>query len=389
VSRGSRILAVAAACGTAALGALAAGPAVSAGKGDFHLRLLGTFDTPDYVAQPPGNTHLVYVVQKNGVIQVIKDGQTQPTPLLDISSQVETTGDDGMASMAFDPGYAKNRRFYVDYVQLGGNIEIEAFTASADGLTADPLSGKQVILIRHPDTGEHNGGQLAFGPDHHLYISVGDGGCCHDPFDQAYKLNTLLGKILRIDPKAGGGYTVPKSNPRVGHSGKDQIFAWGFRNPWRLSFDSKTGRLAIGEVGDGSREEIDYATISGARGGNFGWPEYEGFQLDDPTRPGPGPPISPILDYEHGARYVIIGGYVVRDPKLPSLDGDYVYSDGGDGQVRALTPHLSGATNDRLLGVRVPDSASPDRTTSFGEGANGQIFVASYGGGVYRLVESH
>jgi glucose/arabinose dehydrogenase len=391
VSHGRRIAALAAAASIIGLGALAGGPSAGARGSAFHLRPIGEFEAPDYVAQPPGATNLVYVVEKAGVVRVVKNGEVAPEPFLDLSAEVESLGDDGMSSMTFDPAYENNRRFYVAYTRLGGDVAIDMFRRSAGSEeTVDLASRRRIILIHHPDSQNHNGGQIEFGPDGHLYVSMGDGGCCGDPYERAYKLNTLLGKILRIDPKAGGGFRIPPTNPLVGHSGRDEIFAWGFRNPWRFSFDRKAGRLAIGEVGDCCHEEIDYTTLSGARGGNFGWPEYEGFSLVDPGRPGPGEPIAPIFDYDHGARCAVIGGYVVHDPKLASLDGDYVYSDVCDGQLRALDPHLGGATNDRLLGVRVPDPLSSGyRTSSFGEGADGRIFVASFDGWVYRLVASH
>jgi glucose/arabinose dehydrogenase len=349
-------------------------------SGRLRLQKLAHFSSPDYVAQPPGSKQLVYVAEQGGTIAVARNGHKLGHKLLDITSRVEDRNESGLSSMAFDPRYRHNRRFYVFYTRTDGNNEVDMFKRSRNSATRVAKgSRRRVILIPHPDT-EHNGAQLQFGPDGHLYISSGDGGCCYDPSDHAYKLDTLLGKILRVDPKPNGGYTIPHGNPLVGKPGLDEIFAYGLRNPWRFSFDRKTGRIAIGDVGQDTEEEIDYETLNGARGANFGWPEYEGDQLDDSSRPGPGPPVFAIHTYPHGPGCAVIGGYVVRDPSLGPLDGRYVYSDNCSGDLRSFQPHLSGATGDHSLDLSVPDS------TSFGEGYHGRIYVASLDGPVYRLV---
>ena len=256
--------------GQAAAGSSAAG----ADAGGFVLHKIADFDRPDYVAHPPGSKKLVLVVEKAGTIRVVRRGRKLARPFLNIGSRVETPNEDGLGSMAFDPGYRQNRRFYVFYTRTDGNNEVDMFKRSRhSAVRARRASRRRVILIHHPDTTMHNGAQLQFGPDRHLYISSGDGKCCYDPLNQAYRLNTLLGKILRIDPRPHGGFTVPHTNPLVGKPGLDQIFAWGLRNPWRFSFDRR--RIAIGDVGQDTEEEIDYKTRNGARGANFGWPQYE------------------------------------------------------------------------------------------------------------------
>ena len=375
-------LAVAIAAAATIGGEARAGARVSA-SGVLALHKIANFNQPVYVDQPPGSKKLVFVVQKGGVIRVVRSGAKLPHPFLDIGKRVDTVNEAGLLSIAFDPGYAHNRRFYVFYTRLDGNNLVDMYKRSRHSPTrANPASRRRVILIHHPDTSDHNGGLLEFGPDGHLYISSGDGGCCNDPYQHAYKLNTLLGKILRIDPKPGGGYTIPRSNPRVGRPGRNEIFSWGLRNPWRFSFDPSKDRIAIGDVGQDAIEEVDYETIAGANGANFGWPEYEGDNQVDPSRPGPAPPVFPIFTYAHSAPCAaVIGGYVVRDPTLPSLHGRYVYTDNCHPHVRSFRPHLGGATGDHSLGLTVPDASS------FGEGHNGRIYVASLDGPVYRLIE--
>jgi glucose/arabinose dehydrogenase len=239
-------------------------------------------------------------------------------------------------------------------------------------------SRRGVLAIPHPDTSNHNGGQLQFGPDGYLYIGTGDGG---RNADSAANLDVLLGKLLRIDPRKRHGrhYTVPSRNPYVGGGhGRAEIYAYGLRNPWRFSFDSTNGRLAIADVGAGSREEVNYVTRAGAKGANFGWPQWEGDQPHSGD-PGPDAPTFPIFTYPHPDGCAVVGGYVVRGPGLPALAGRYVYTDLCHGDIRSFVPDLGGASDDQSTGLQV---SSP---TSFGVGAGGQIYVASYGGDVFRL----
>jgi glucose/arabinose dehydrogenase len=377
VSQGMRLWGLALTVGAALCFPVAASAAVS-------LEKLGDFNQPVEVAQPPGVKGLLFVAENPGSIAVLSGGSELDHKFLDISDRVDCgCGERGLKSIAFDPGYKRNRRFYVLYTNTDGNTEVDSFERSPDSTTrADPNSGRQVIVIPlgpNPDFCHcHQGDQLQFGPGGHLYVSVGDGGCCYDPGDQARNLDDLHGKILRIDPAPAGGYTIPKDNPLVGKPGRDEIFAWGFRNPWRFSFDGD--RIAIGDVGEHAQEEIDYETVAQAKGANFGWPEYEGTLLDDPLRPGPGPPVAPIFTYPHGPGCAVTGGYVVGDRTLGALYGRYVYSDWCTGELRSFRPPTVGAaTDDQPLGLIVP------YPSSFGRGSDGRIYVASYLGPVYRL----
>ena len=296
--------------------------------------------------------------------------------------------------MAFDPGYRRNRRFYVFYTANSGhNLVVRYRRSGKRAVRARPGSGRRVVRILHPWDDSHNGGQLQFGPDGYLWISTGDGGCCDDGHDQARSLGTKLGKLLRVDPRRHRqGFRAPPGNPLIGTAGLDPIFSWGLRNPWRFSFDRLTGNLVVADVGDNerAREEISYVGVAGAASSNFGWPEYEGFLLRDLGRPGPGDPVMPIQSYDHQhGRCAITGGYVVRDPALPELYGRYLYSDFCGGRLRSLAPPpLVGGMRpaagrvvddrDEGLYVRYP--------TSFGEGLAGEIYIASRAGPVYRLL---
>jgi glucose/arabinose dehydrogenase len=364
----------------------------------LELRPIATFDRPTYVTQAPGKPGLAFVTTQRGRVFVVRGGRKLRRPFLDLAERVSfgfkeaKSVEAGLFSIAFDPGYVRNGRFFVYYTAPSGHNVVDRFRRSGD----DPLralrgSRRTVLKVRHPWTDSHNGGQLQFGPDGLLWVSSGDGGCCNDRHDQARSLSSQLGKLLRIDPRTRRpGFRAPVGNPLVGVPGPDSVYSWGLRNPWRFSFDRLTGNLLIADPGDNrrAREEVDYLASAAAAGANFGWPEYEGFRLRDPARPGFGTPVAPIHDYDHrSGGCAITGGYVVRDPALPRLYGRYVYSDFCHGRIRSLMPPpLTGGrpapgpvADDRDEGLRVRFP------TSFGEGLDGRIYVASQAGPVYRL----
>jgi glucose/arabinose dehydrogenase len=368
---------------------LPAAPRRPAGK--LALRQIGKFDTPVYVAGAPGYPKLLFVVEQPGRIIVLRNGKRQAKPFLDIRDQVDFEGERGLLSVAFPPDYKTSGDFYVYYVDRRGSLQIDEYRR-ASPTRAAPGSRRGVITIPHPVNANHNGGQMQFLGDD-LYFGTGDGGSGGDPPNNAQNKDVLLGKLLRIDPRPQGGkpYSVPSTNPFVGTAGRDEIYSYGLRNPFRFSFDQVTDpqspRLAIGDVGQNRFEEIDYATVAAARGANFGWDAFEGFHVyedEESGTPDPGGTVKPILAYPHsrgGSSCSMIGGYVVDDPTLPSLHGKYVYADYCEGQLRALTPHLGRATGDHKLGVPI---ASP---TSFGEDDAHHLYVASQSGPVYSLVE--
>jgi glucose/arabinose dehydrogenase len=247
-----------------------------------------------------------------------------------------------------------------------------------------------VIEIPHPVNANHNGGQLQFlGND--LYFGTGDGGSGGDPPNNAQNKDSLLGKLLRIDPRPSGGrpYSIPAGNPFVGKPGRDEIYSYGLRNPFRFSFDTVSARqprIAIGDVGQNRFEEADYEPVSAAAGANFGWDAFEGFVPytdENSGTPDPGGTTKPIFAYSHsrgGGSCAIIGGYVLGDRRLPALYGRYVYADLCEGQLRSFAPHLKRAGEDRELGLRV------ESPSSFGEDDAHRLYVASLEGPVFRLV---
>jgi glucose/sorbosone dehydrogenase len=379
--------------GTAAERATHAGPRalVGDGRGGIGKRKIGDFANPTYVTHAPGARAFLYVVQQGGKVEVLDHGHVRGRPFLDIHGRVSSGGERGLLSIAFDPHYGRNNLFYAYYTNRGGNIAIDEFRASSNS-HAKASSRRRVIVIPHPGQSNHNGGQLQFGPGGTLYAATGDGGSAGDPQEHAQNKNSLLGKLLRINPHKRGArsYSVPPGNPYVGKAGRNEIFALGLRNPFRFSFDRR--RILIGDVGQNEFEEVDFEGHRALRGANFGWDHFEGDHRfnypGDNEAPRPKRRYRPpIFEYRHTASNcesaggcAIIGGYVVRAPKLARLRGRYLYADAYKGALRSFVPHRRRGKLDRSLGVHV------DYPSSFGEGAHQSIYVASLAGPVYKLV---
>jgi glucose/arabinose dehydrogenase len=351
---------------------------------DASAVFIGSFDNPVYIATAPGQRRLLFVVEQPGRIQVLRDEQRLPQPFLDIANLVNFGGERGLLSMAFAPDYASSGLFYVAFNNSTGDVEVDEFQRKAgSNIRADRASRRVLLKVRHRDAGNHNGGQLQFGPkDGLLYISTGDGGEVFPRGEDSRDPHKLLGKILRIDPHPGGGkaYTIPPSNPYVGGGGRAEVFAYGFRNPWRFSFDGPL--ILIGDVGQGQREEINILKTDDANGTNFGWPQYEGDIFFAEDRPGPDPAMPPMFVYSHNdGGCAVIGGFIVRDPTLPALAGRYVYGDLCTGDIRSFIPHVGPqtATKDRSTGISLPG------LTSFGRGLDGTIYLSQGNGDVSRM----
>ncbi len=320
------------------------------------LQPVGQFASPVFVTSDPDDAARLFVVERAGTIRLIANGTT--TTFLDASTLVLSGGEQGLLSMAFSPDYAQTGRFYVYYTSRpAGDIQIDEFTAQGD--RADLSTRRPILTVPHRDAGNHNGGQLQFGPDGYLYAGTGDGGGGGDPFHNAQNPESLLGKLLRIDPlrpTAGAPYSVPADNPFVGRAGADEIWSTGLRNPYRFSFDRQTGALLIGDVGQASREEVDYEPQPNAgRGDNFGWSCREGLTAytatTDPLCAGASGFTDPIFDYSHSTGGCsITGGYVARDPSLGDLAGRYVYADFCRGEIRSLVPGAPGGNRRSLRG---------------------------------------
>jgi glucose/arabinose dehydrogenase len=320
------------------------------------------------------------------------------------SQLVDIEGEGGLLSLAFAPDYESSGRFYVAFVARDadpteppfGPLTIMEFLRSpTDPNLADQLSAREVLAIAHEDTRSHYGGQIQFGPDALLYISTGDGGLEGEaPENEAQNTDSLLGKILRIDPRHSAPYRIPDDNPFFGDvPGDDRVWAYGFRNPYRFSFDRSTGDLSVGDVGVVTIEEVDFVPQSegGGRGANFGWDACEGnlaFPITDERLPCQLPGrTDPVLQYEHasnpgGCTGTVIGGYVVRDPSLEELFGRYVYGDFCLGWLRSAVLETPLAGDNQPTGLIAP------LVTSFGEDGCGQVYVASLLGPVWRLADS-
>jgi glucose/arabinose dehydrogenase len=361
--------------------------AQAAPDGPLRLAKVGDFASPLFVASPPGDRRRVFVVEQGGRIRVVRGGRVLRRPFLDVSAQIVSGGEQGLLGLAFAPDYARTRRFYVNFTDRSGHTRIVEYRARRSNRNVASPRGRVVLRQEQPEA-NHNGGMLAFGPDRLLYIGLGDGGGGDDQHGErgnGQDLGSLLGKILRIDPRRSGSrpYRVPRDNPFAGRGGaRPEVFAYGLRNPWRFSFDRETSDLAIGDVGQNAVEEIDFTTLRRARGANFGWRPFEGSRrnFDDEDAPGH---VPPVIDLEHDDGFCsVTGGYVVRDPRLPALRGQYVYGDFCDGRVRAARLRPGGASDDRQL--ELPDVGS---ISSFGEDARGRVYVMSLDGPVYRLTQ--
>ena len=336
---------------------LLAAPATAA---DLRLERVGSFEEPVHVASPPGAKRTLIVVERRGLVRAIRNGRISKTPLLDLRSRVlvederETVDQRGLFSIAFAPDYGRSGRLYVDYVDRSGHLVVDEFRRGRRG-------SRRILDLGAVST-QHHGGQLQFGRDGRLYVSTGmndDPSTSQDPGRPG-------GKILRLDPRARTG---------------PEVYASGLRNPWRFSFDRGTGAMLIGDVGDETAEEVNLIAPGAPAGTNFGWPAYEGFtrRPSAPDVPGATPPA---LAYPHEETACsVTGGYVGRDRRVPSLLGRYVYGDLCTGRLRSARLQGTALTGDRPLGLTVP------QVVSFGEDASGRLYVAAFGGGVFRVIE--
>jgi glucose/arabinose dehydrogenase len=381
-----------AACGSGSSGSAvetaqpaAGGSSTSTAAKAVRLQKVGSFDSPVFVTSPPGDTSRLFVVEKGGKVRVMRNGKTLGTPFLDVGDKLTTGAEQGLLSMAFAPDYASSGLFYVFYTDNDANETVVEYKRRSEDV-ADAGSARKLFTVQDPEP-NHNGGLLLFGPDKHLYIGIGDGGGAgdqHGPRGNAQSLDTLLGKILRIDPKASGDrpYTVPPDNPFVGRAGaKPEIYSYGLRNPWRFSFDRSTDDLSIGDVGQDEVEEIDFVRKGKGRGANFGWRPFEGNNRFAPGESAPGA-IRPVITEQHSAgNCSITGGVVIRDPALPAWRGRYVFGDYCRGVIQ--TAVLSGGKASNLTDRKLKVS----QLSSFGEDARGRVYATSLDGPVYRFVQ--
>ena len=374
----------------------AAAPAASAAvvPSRIHLGLteIATgLSKPLLVTDAGDGSGRLFVVEQTGRIRIIKGGAVLDTPFLDLSASVSGGNEQGLLGLAFHPDYKSSGRLYVSYTDQAGTSIIREYHVSASNPDrVDGGSGRTLLRLRQPYP-NHNGGNIAFGPDGYLYVGFGDGGSAGDPGNRAQDVGTLFGKLLRIDVDHRTGtlpYGIPATNPFVGRAGLDQIWAYGLRNPWRWSFDRATGDLWIGDVGQDTWEEVDRALAShgrnAGRGLNFGWKVMEAGHCYAPSsgcsRTGK---TLPLIEYRHtGGRCSITGGFVYRGSKYPDLVGAYLFGDYCSGEIWYVDQGAARGTAPRLA------LDTDALITSFGQDQAGQLYLTDGNGSVYRVTDS-
>jgi glucose/arabinose dehydrogenase len=324
----------------------------------------------------------LFAVEKAGVIRIIdQSGNLLDTPFLDIRDRVGSSGSEqGLLGLVFDPHYPQNGYFYIDYTDTNGDTHVARLRVSADPNVADPGTEKLILFQKQPYP-NHNGGELAFGPDGYLYIGLGDGGSEGDPQHTGQSLDTWLGKLLRIDVEHGDPYSIPPDNPFVKGGGKPEIWAYGLRNPWRFSFDLATHDLYIGDVGQDNYEEVDFLPAGSPGGTNFGWSYREGMHPYRGTPPADLKLTDPVAEYTHSYGCAISGGSVYRGVNLPEWDGVYFYGDFCTGNIWGLLRRADGSWQNQLL-FQTSYSIS-----SFGQDQAGEVYLVDMKGNILRLAK--
>lgn len=359
---------------------------------EIELELLtGGVDRPSCLTHAGDGSGRLFLCEQTGAVRIFDGSQLLPTPFLDVGPLSTCCGEQGLLSLAFAPDYASSGELYVHYSDTSGDTVIARFTVHpGDPDVADPASRDTVLWIDQPDT-NHNGGQLAFGPDGYLYIGLGDGGGGGDPYGNGQDPVTLLGAILRVD--VGGDdfpadpdrdYAIPPDNPFVGDPGAaDEIWAWGLRNPWRFSFDRSRGDLFIADVGQNQWEEVDFQPADDLGGRNYGWPCYEGNHPFDTTGcADPSEYVFPILEYSHSSGCSITGGYRYRGLAFPNLVDWYLYADYCTGTLWGARPSSPSHWSSTVL------LATGANVSSFGEDETGELYLCDRSSdSVYRIVD--
>jgi glucose/arabinose dehydrogenase len=338
-------------------------------------------DRPLDVAHAGDCSHRLFIVEKTGAVRVWENGSVLDEPFVDLTDRVKSGGEQGLLNIAFHPEYAENGRAFLVYTDETDDVILARFTVHAgDANRLDPDSEMELARVPQPYE-NHNGGQLAFGPDGYLYWALGDGGSWGDPEGHAQDTSTLLGAILRLDVDAASGYGIPADNPFVNdEDARDEIWAYGLRNPWRFSFDRETGDLWIADVGQDRVEEVNLQPAGSAGGENYGWPAWEGSERYDSDVNATEDMVFPVHDYEHDAdKCSVIGGFVYRGQAFPALAGAYVFTDMCAGDLWALDEDGDAWVQSTLL-------EAGNRFVAFGEDETGELYAVDHlEGTVYRV----
>ncbi|TXT63184.1 MAG: PQQ-dependent glucose dehydrogenase [Promethearchaeota archaeon] len=339
-----------------------------------------TFNTPVGLYSPNDGTDRLFVVEQTGRIYVFTNSYStsQKVLFLNLSSNITYGGERGLLGLAFHPNYTSNGKFYVDYIDISGNSVIAQYTVNSSDINKANSSSRIILLTQSQPATNHNGGQLAFGPDGYLYASFGDGG---QNSQEAQDLTTILGTIIRIDINSGSPYSIPNDNPFYNNTEgyREEIWAYGLRNPWRFSFDNNTGELWAGDVGAALYEEIDIIT----NGSNYGWPIMEGFHCYGGGTCDQTNLTLPIFEYVHFLGNAITGGFVYRGSNITSVQGEYIYGDYGSGRIWALSYNPIDGTENRIL------IDTELQISSFGTDNSNELYICAINTGrIYKLNET-
>ena len=372
------------------------------------------YKKPVFITSYPNNAKLLYIVEQAGLIKLINDGKKLSRPFFDINKRVvnpNRPGDErGLLGFAFHPNHTNNGKFYINYMDNDGNTIVSEFSTNSE-LRANHKSERIILKLKQP-YGNHNGGDIQFGPDGYLYISIGDGGKAGDPLNAGQDLSSLFGKIIRIDIEQKP-YGIPKSNPFFGQKDKrEEIWAWGLRNVWRFSFDKQTGDKYLADVGQNKWEEVNFEPASSKGGLNYGWRIMEANHCYDPKENCPTEGlIKPIIEYPNDANHPafafriieelsfsetdvegcsVTGGYVYRGQKIKSMQGKYIFGDYCSGNIWTLKVVNGKAINfkNRTEEINIGGGEFTTYISSFGQDSDGEIYIIDYNGGIYKLIES-
>jgi glucose/arabinose dehydrogenase len=345
-------------------------------------RVVGGLENPVGIANAGDGSGRLFVLEKVGRIRVVKNGAILPAPFLDISDRVgSSSSEQGLLGLAFHPHYADNGFFFVNYTDRQGNTVVARFSVSPDPGLADPNSESVLLTLDQP-AANHNGGNLAFGPDGYLYIGTGDGGGAGDRYGNGQNGQTLLGAMLRLDVDGDQPYAIPPTNPFIGDPNvRDEIWAIGLRNPWRYSFDRLSGDLYIGDVGQNVYEEIDFQPIGSPGGQNYGWPIMEATHCYPESNACNRSGLTlPVAEYDHSLGCSVTGGYVYHGREFPLLDGIYLFGDYCSGRIWGL---VSGA-GDNWQSAQMAQAGI--QISSFGEDEAGELYLLDMGQGeLYKI----
>jgi len=347
--------------------------------GYYWQPIVSGLNSPIGITNSGDGTGRLFVLEQEGLVRIIQGANLSSEVFLDIRDRVGSQGSEqGILGLAFHPRYEENGFFFVNYTNKNGDTVIARYSVLVDNPNqADSSSEIKLIQISQP-YGNHNGGMVAFGSDGYLYLGLGDGGSAGDPQNNAQSLNTLLGKILRIDVDGGDPYAIPLDNPFV-NTAQPEIWAFGLRNPWRFSFDQLTGDLYIGDVGQNQWEEINFVRAGELGGVNFGWNYFEGTHDYQGTAPENLAIMDPIVEYDHSLGCSVTGGIIYRGEELPEWQGIYLYGDYCTGRVWGLYEDIDEGWLSRLLFENV------GAITSFGEDEAGEVYLCDQRGIIYQL----